>query len=148
MYGRGGSVGGLFRGYAPGHCGGHLRSLRVQLGCAGVGSGHSGLSRGAVFRGAVLVVFKPNEYRLSERKCLDRCMGIRNPRRPNHRHAHAIRCGEMERGLCHTHGDSVVVERGERGRLWKRFHRYSSRGRADAAALPAGCVPSSVAMGG
>ena len=68
--------------------------------------------------------------------------------RPNHRHAHAIRCGEMERGLCHTHGDSVVVERGERGRLWKRFHRYSSRGRADAAALPSGCEPSSRGMTG
>ena len=141
MHGRGGSVGGLFRGYAPSKCGGHLRSLRVQLGCAGMGSGHSGLSRGPVFRGSVLVVFKPNECRLSERKCLDRCMGIRNPGRPNHRHTHAIQCGEMERGLCHSHRGSVVVECSERGHLWKRFHRYSSRGRTDAAILPSGCGP-------
>ena len=38
-------------------------------------------------------------------------------------------------------GGSVVVERSERGRLWKRFHRYSSRGRTDVAALPPGCGP-------
>ena len=38
-------------------------------------------------------------------------------------------------------GGSVVVERSERGRLWKRFHRYSSRGRTDAAILPSGCGP-------
>ena len=32
MHGHRGSFGGLFRGYAPGKCGGHLCSLRVQLG--------------------------------------------------------------------------------------------------------------------
>ena len=73
-------------------------------------------------------------------------MGICNLGRQNHRHAHAIRCGEMERGLCHTHGSSVVVEHGERGRLWKRFHGYSSRGSTDTAALPSGCGPRGLTM--